>query len=161
MFNPYMQQPNIDRINAQINELEKIKAQIQQPQPSINQTFQLAPNRETMRFAETIEEVKREMVVGDTPYFSKDMSVVWIKNAKGDIKTYEMQEIIEKDEKDLQIEYLQLQIEELKRSMKHEQYDSNDIITKNATNDDESIRATTQITKPKGISKLSTSKKEQ
>lgn len=160
MFNPYMQQPNIDRINAQINELEKIKAQIQQPQPSINQTFQLAPNRETMRFAETIEEVKREMVVGDTPYFSKDMSVVWIKNAKGDIKTYELQEIIEKDEKDLQIEYLQLQIEELKRSMKHEQYDSNDIITKNATNDDESIRATTQITKPKGISKLSTSKKE-
>ncbi len=160
MFNPYMQQPNIDRINAQINELEKIKAQIQQPQPSINQTFQLAPNRETMRFAETIEDVKREMVVGDTPYFSKDMSVVWIKNAKGDIKTYELQEIIEKDEKDLQIEYLQLQIEELKRSMKHEQYDSNDIITKNATNDDESVRATTQITKPKGISKLSTSKKE-
>lgn len=160
MFNPYMQQPNIDRINAQINELEKIKAQIQQPQPSINQTFQLAPNRETMRFAETIEDVKREMVIGDTPYFSKDMSVVWIKNAKGDIKTYELQEIIEKDEKDLQIEYLQLQIEELKRSMKHEQYDSNDIITKNATNDDESIRTTTQITKPKGISKLSTSKKE-
>lgn len=144
-----MQQPNIDRINAQINELEKIKAQIQQPQPSINQTFQLAPNRETMRFAETIEEVKREMVVGDTPYFSKDMSVVWIKNAKGDIKTYEMQEIIEKDEKDLQIEYLQLQIENLRKEI------NNAKSTNKYTDESSENETTTSISIPRTSTKKS------
>ena len=121
MFNnPYVynQQPSIDRINAQINELEKMKTQMQQPiQPPTNltQNFQIAPtNREVIRYANNIEEVQRDMVIGDTPYFSKDMSVVWIKNTKGDIKTYELTEIIPKDDKDIQIELLQAQINEMK-----------------------------------------------
>jgi hypothetical protein len=54
-------------------------------------------------------------VLGDTPYFSKDMSVLWVKNVKGEIKSYELKEIVQKDEKDLQIEFLQAQIEDLKR----------------------------------------------
>lgn len=160
MFNPYMQQPNIDRINAQINELEKIKAQIQQPQPSINQTFQLAPNREVIRYADTIEEVQRDMVVGETPYFSKDMSIVWIKNQKGDIRTFELKEIIPKDSKDIEIEYLKLQIEELKKGLTYGEHTRDDNETKDATNDDGSTRATIKSTKPKSISKLSTSEKE-
>lgn len=116
MFN---QQANIDRINAQINELEKMKAQL--PIPPITQNFQLTPiNREIIRYCNSIDEVQKEMVSGDTPYFSKDMSVVWIKNIKGEIKTYELSEIIPKDEKDIKIEYLQAQIEELKKEIKHE-----------------------------------------
>ena len=84
-------------------------------QPAINQTFQLAPtNSHTMRYANTIEDVERELVYFDTPFFSKDMSVVWIKGAKGDIKTYELSEIIQKDSKDIQIEMLQAQINEMK-----------------------------------------------
>lgn len=160
MFNPYMQQPNIDRINAQINELEKIKAQIQQPQPSINQTFQLAPNREVIRYADTIDEVQRDMVVGETPYFSKDMSIVWIKNQKGDIRTFELKEIIPKDSKDIEIEYLKLQIEELKKGLTYGEHTRDDNETKDATNDDGSIRTTIKSTKPKSIPKLSTSEKE-
>jgi uncharacterized coiled-coil protein SlyX len=120
-YMPYNQQPTIDRINAQMAELEKMKEQLQKPipQPSINQTFQLAPtNREVIKYANSMEEVQREMVVGDTPYFSKDMSVVWVKNTKGEIKTYELNEIIAKDDKDLKIEYLQAQIYELKKEMK-------------------------------------------
>ena len=118
--NPYIsnnyQQANIDRINAQMNELEKIKQQLQQPvQQPITQNFQLAPNsKDVIRYANSIEEVQRDMVIGDTPYFSKDMSVVWIKNSKGDIKTYELEEIIPKDNKDIQIEFLQAQINEMK-----------------------------------------------
>lgn len=123
MFNnPYYGvQPSIDRINAQINELEKMKTQIQQPiqQPTnLTQNFQIAPtNREVIRYANNIEEVQRDLVVGDTPYFSKDMSVVWIKDTKGEIKSYELTEIIQKDEKDIKIEFLQAQIEELKKGM--------------------------------------------
>ena len=101
MMNPYFNQPTIDRINAQINELEKMRNQMQQPiQPPTNltQNFQLAPTtRDVIRYASSMEEVQRDMVIGDTPYFSKDMSVVWIKNIKGEIKTYELNEILPKD----------------------------------------------------------------
>ena len=78
-----------------------------------------------IRYATSMEEVQRDMVIGDTPYFSKDMSVVWIKNTKGEIKTYELNEIIPKDEKDLKIEYLQAQIEELKKGMKKNESNTN------------------------------------
>lgn len=119
--NAYSPQASIDRINSQIAELEKMKQQIpQQPmQPTnLTQNFQIAPtNREVIRYAASMEEVQRDMVIGDTPYFSKDMSVVWIKNTKNEIKTYELKEIVAKDSKDLQIEYLQAQIEELKKGM--------------------------------------------
>ena len=126
---PYNAQPSIDRINAQINELEKMRSQMQQPiQPPTNltQNFQLAPNnREVIKYANSMEEVERDMVIGDTPYFSKDMSVVWIKNTKGEIKTYELNEIIAKDEKDIKIELLLAEIQELKKEVKDE-YISND-----------------------------------
>lgn len=120
-INSYNPQVSVDRINSQIAELEKMKTQMQQPiqtPTNLTQNFQIAPtNRDVIKYATSIDEVQRDMVVGDTPYFSKDMSVVWIKNTKGDIKTYELNEIIPKDNKDLQIEYLQAQIEELKKGM--------------------------------------------
>ena len=132
--NPYMPsaynpQVTIDKINAQMNELEKMKQQIQQPiqQPTnLTQNFQIAPtNRDVIRYATSMEEVQRDMVIGDTPFFSKDMSVVWVKNTKGEIKTYELNEIVPKDDKDLKIEYLQAQIEELKKGMKKNESNAN------------------------------------
>ena len=161
-INPYNTQANIDRLNEQINNLEKMKAQMQQPQAPITQNFQLAPTRDVIRYATSLEEVQRDMVIGDTPYFSKDMSVVWIKNTKGEIKTYELNEIIPKDDKDLQIEYLQSQIEELKGMIKNEQFDTNDDAEQDATNTtkyDEPIRETIEETKSSSVSKISTSKK--
>ncbi len=111
MFNP---QFNIERINNQIMELEKMKSQLgnMQQVPIINQTFQQT-SPSIIKYADSIDDVNKEMVIGDTPYFSKDMSVVWIKSIKGDIKTYELKEVILKDEKDLMIEKLQLQIKEM------------------------------------------------
>ena len=116
MFNP---QFNIDRINNQILELEKMKSQLgnMQQVPIINQTFQQA-SPTVLKYADSIDDVNKEMVIGDTPYFSKDMSVVWIKSIKGDIKTYELKEVVLKDEKDLMIESLQLQIKEMMENAK-------------------------------------------
>jgi hypothetical protein len=79
-----------------------------------------------MKYADSIEEVQRDIVVGDTPYFSKDMSVLWIKNTKGDVKSYELTEIVQKDEKDLQIEFLQAQIESMKKEMNKNESSSSD-----------------------------------
>lgn len=116
----YNNQVNLDRINNQITELEKIRNQLQQPIPqptNLTQNFQLTPNVNPLKYATSMDEVKRENVNSDTPYFSKDMSVVWIKNTKGEIKTYELNEIIPKDDKDIKIEMLIAQIEELKKGM--------------------------------------------
>lgn len=167
MFNLYNQQPTLDRINAQINELEKMKNQMQQPiqaPTSLTQNFQLTPtNREVIRYADSIEEVQRDMVVGDTPYFSKDLSIVWIKNPKNEIKTYELTEIIPKDEKDIQIELLQAQINELKGMINSEQSNT-DVnaaeIETNPTRDDEQPRVTIKESKPTSVSRVSERKKK-
>ena len=174
MYNyPYMQnyntQPSLDRINAQINELEKMKEQMQKPiqsQPTnLTQNFQLAPtSRDVIRYATSIEEVQKDMVIGETPYFSKDMSVVWVKNLKGEIKTYELNEIVPKDEKDMQIEFLQAQIDELKKGMMaNEQPIANVISAENTTSTskyDETIGKSVKESEPTSIQRVSTSKKK-
>lgn len=171
--NPYMMgynpQNTVDKINAQINELERLKSQIpqnNQPQQPTNltQNFQLAPqNHDVIKYASSMEEVQRDMVIGDTPYFSKDMSVVWIKNTKGEIKTYELNEIMPKDEKDLQIELLMSQISELKGMIANEKANANVItaeVPTDTTGNDESIGEPVKKSKPSSVSKVSRSKKE-
>ena len=120
--NPYYYntQFNVDKIDKQISDLEKLRNQIQQQpmQPTnLTQNFQIAPNRESMKYADSIEDVQKESVYGDTPFFSKDMSILWVKNVSNNIKAYELKEIVSKDEKDVKIEFLQAQIEELKKGM--------------------------------------------
>lgn len=69
----YNPQSSLDRINDQINQLETMKKQIQQqpiPQPTnLTQNFQLAPttNKEVIRYANSLEEVQRDVVIGETP----------------------------------------------------------------------------------------------
>ena len=152
----YNPQNSIDRINSQIAELEKLKQQIpQQMQPTnLTQNFQLAPNTSAMKYANSMEEVQKDIVIGDTPFFSKDLSIVWIKDAKGNIKAYELKEIIPKDNKDLQIEYLQAQIEELKRGMKN--YESSDVVIESVAEPVKSEKSSTVST----VSKSSRKSKE-
>lgn len=132
-YNPQM---TADRIDSQIAELQKLKTQIpqlQNNQPAINQTFQLAPNSQSgMKFVNSIEEVNKEMIFTDTPFFSKDLSVMWIKKTDGSVKSYEIKEIIKKDSKDMQIEFLMAQIEDLKEKVNAKP---------NYTNVDESVES--------------------
>lgn len=143
-YNPNLGQQNLnERIDNQIAQLQQMKEQVKNnsQQPAINQTFQLAPtNSHTMRYANTIDDVQRESVYFDTPFFSKDMSVVWVKGAKGDIKTYELNEIVKKDEKDIQIELLQAQINEMKGMIN------------NARSNDEHADESTESKEPSNVS---------
>lgn len=125
-YNAYNPQASLDRINNQIAELEKMKTQIPMQQPTnLTQNFQIAPTNNVIKHAESMEEVQKNMVIGDTPFFSNDMSIVWIKSTNGEIKSYELKEITQKDEKDIQIEYLQAQIEELKKEVKKDESNTN------------------------------------
>lgn len=162
MFNnPYMmnynpsinQQGFSERIDNEITRLQQMKEQMQKPvqQPTnLTQNFQLAPaNSHTMRYANTIEDVSRENVYFDTPYFSKDMSVLWVKGVNGNIKTYELTEIVQKDERDLLIESLQMQVTELRKEIKEN--------AKPINNDDDESNSSK---KSSSISNARTSKKE-
>ena len=174
MINPYArpynaninQQTMYDQIDNQINQLQQMKEQMKNnvQQPAINQTFQLAPtNSHTMRFVNTIDDVNKEVVYIDTPFFSKDMSVVWIKSPKGEIKTYEMNEIIPKDSKDIQIEYLQSQIEELKGMIENDANVTNATSKQDATDtstNDDTNGTTAKKSESTGFQKVSRSKKE-
>jgi len=126
MFPNYYANQNLEKINAQINELERLKQQIQQPAP-ITQNFQIAPNN-FMRYANSYDDVMKNSVMGDTPFFSQDMTVLWVKKATGEVKSYEVKEIIEKDEKDVKIELLMAKINELEKGMKlNAKSDSDDV----------------------------------
>lgn len=167
--NNYNPQSSLDRINDQINQLELMKKQLSQQQvqtqpTNLTQNFQIAPtNREVIRYANSMEEVQRDMVVGDTPYFSRDMSIVWVKSSKGDIKTYELNEIVPKDEKDMQIEFLMSQINELKGMIKNEQRisdDAREFDETSTTKNDEPIGTTAKKSESTSVSRVSTSKKK-
>ena len=126
MYNPQMY---VDRLNNQIRELETLKGQIPQP---ITQNFQLAPSGSAIKYVDSIEEVEKSIVVGETPFFSRDLDILWIKSIQGDIKSYELKQIIQKDEKDLKIEYLEAQLEELKKEVKKNE--SNVNVNESTTN---------------------------
>lgn len=119
----YSQQGTIDKITNQIKDLENLRAQVQSQniQPTgLTQNFQIAPTNTGIRFASNIQDVERELVYATTPFFTNDMSQLWMKTPKGDIKTYELTEIIKKDDKDILIESLKAEIEELKKGKDNE-----------------------------------------
>lgn len=95
------------------------------PQQPITQNFQLSPNHTGMRFANSIDDVKKELVYFETPYFSRDMNVMWIKNIKGEIIPYEIKRMVIKDEKDMQMEEMQRQIDELKEKLNEKSSNDN------------------------------------
>lgn len=127
-YNPYNNQMYIqdlqnmrDRIDRQ---MQIVNQNQHQPTP-ITQNFQLAPNQNSggIRYAGTIEDVKKELVFADTIFLNKEYTTMWLKNASGDVKTYELKEIIELDEKDLKINELMAKINMLEKEKKNnEQY---------------------------------------
>ena len=103
-----------DRIDRQLQQIQQ-NPNTGLPTP-ITQNFQLAPNQSStgIKYVSNIDDVKRELVFSDTIFLNKEYNTMWIKNTKGDIRTFSIMEMIQKDEKDIEIENLQAQILELK-----------------------------------------------
>lgn len=121
-FNPQLY--NIDRQiqeeRAKMAELERQKIQAYSQPTILNQTIQTGPGGQGVRYAESIDDVKREMVFADTLFVNKAFTNMWFKSPNGNIKTYLLEEFIPKDEKDLQIEALKRELEDLKKEIKDE-----------------------------------------
>jgi uncharacterized protein YdcH (DUF465 family) len=131
-FSPYNQnsiqqlEQMRDQLDARIQNAQQQQQQSQQQQaiipnqqPSVTQNFQLAPATNTnseveARYAESIEEVKNTFVMKTCIFITKDCSTLWIKNVSGDIKTFKLEEIKQLDEKDIQIQQLQDELNNMK-----------------------------------------------
>lgn len=134
-FNPQLY--NIDRQiqeeRAKMAELERQKIQAYSQPTILNQTIQTGPGGQGVRYAESIDDVKREMVFADTLFVNKAFTNMWFKSPNGNIKTYLLEEFIPKDEKDLQIEALKRELEDLKKELKDEPNRSRDNATVKST----------------------------
>lgn len=143
-FNPQLY--NIDRQiqeeRAKMAELERQKIQAYSQPTILNQTIQTGPGGQGVRYAESIDDVKREMVFADTLFVNKAFTNMWFKSPNGNIKTYLLEEFIPKDEKDLQIEALKRELEDLKKEIKDEPNRSRDNATTKSTIS-ESVSTTT------------------
>lgn len=166
--NTYTQQPmnNMQQINnyddylkyleKEKERVEKSKEQymnrMQNQQPTLNQTIQLAPTNQNVgiKYVNSIEDVRNELTLVETPFITTDFSQMFIKNAKGEIRTFLIEEQIPKDEKDTLIEKLKNENEKLKGMIKNE--------STNATNDEECDTTIDKPTKTKTTSNVSVSR---
>lgn len=148
-FNPQLY--NIDRQiqeeRAKMAELERQKMQAYSQPTILNQTIQTGPGGQGVRYAESIDDVKREMIFADTLFVNKAFTNMWFKSPNGNIKTYLLEEFIPKDEKDLQIEALKRELEDLKKEIKDEPNRSRDNATTKSTISESVSTTTTNETK--------------
>lgn len=120
MFNPYNNQMYMNDLQQMRDRIDRQMQLANQNQPQstpITQNFQIAPNQNNngIKYAESIDEVKKELVFADTLFVNKNYNTLWHKNASGNIKTYELKEIIELDEKDQKIAALMAKIDMLEK----------------------------------------------
>ena len=113
----------IDRQMQQMQQLNQNQMQ-QQPIPQINQSFQLAPNPTNneleSKYVNNIDEVKGIFVMKTGVFLNKELNTLWIKNTNGDIRTFELNELVEIDPKDREIAMLKQEIEKMKEMVSNE-----------------------------------------
>ena len=129
----YMQnlQDMRERIDNQIKNYQQ--AQMQQPMAhptNLTQNFQLAPNPTNneleSKYVNSIDDVKNTFVMKTGIFITKDMNNLWIKNVNGDIRTFALNEIIQEDEKDIEIRRLKEELENMKGMITNE-YTNTDV----------------------------------
>lgn len=126
MYNPYNNQMYMQDLQGLRDRIDRQMQMANQNQPQatpITQNFQLAPNQNNgIKYVNSIEDVRKELVFADTLFVNKEYTQLWVKNASGEVKTYELKEIIEKDPKDLKIAELEAKIDMLIKEKENEQY---------------------------------------
>ena len=120
----------IDRQMQQMQQLNQNQMQQQQPTPTnLTQNFQLAPNPTNneleSKYANNIDEVRNTFVMKTGVFLNKELNTLWIKNTNGDIRTFELSEIIDIDPKDKEIAILKQELEKMKEMISNESNGNN------------------------------------
>ena len=118
----------IDRQMQQVQQMNQNQMQQQQPVP-ITQNFQLAPNSTNneleSKYVNNIDEVKGIFVMKTGVFLNKELNTLWIKNTNGDIRTFELNEIIPQDPKDIEINNLKKELQRMKEMISNESNGNN------------------------------------
>lgn len=119
----------IDRQMQQMQQLNQNQMQ-QQPTPTnLTQNFQLAPNPTNneleSKYANSIDEVRNTFVMKTGVFLNKELNTLWIKNTNGDIRTFELNELVEIDTKDREIAILKQELEKMKEMISNESNGNN------------------------------------
>lgn len=122
----------IDKQMQQMQQFNQNQIQNQQPIPQINQSFQLAPNPTNneleCKYVNNIDEVKGIFVMKTGVFLNKELNTLWIKNTNGDIRTFELNELVEIDPKDREITMLKQELEKMKEMISNESNGNSTII---------------------------------
>lgn len=106
----------------QLNQNQMQQQQQQQPVP-ITQNFQLAPNPVNneleSKYANSIDEVRNTFVMKTGVFVNKDFTSMWVKTTDGNIKTYELNEVIQQDPKDVEINNLKQEIQRMREMINY------------------------------------------
>ena len=126
----------IDRQMQQMQQLNQNQMQ-QQPTPTnLTQNFQLAPNPVNneleSKYANNIDEVKNTFVMKTGVFVNKDFTSMWVKTTDGNIKTYELNEVIQQDPKDIEINNLKKELQRMKEMINY----ANESDVNNTDNDE-------------------------
>lgn len=112
----------VDKQMQDLQNMQQLQQQFtnQQPQPHIQQTFQLSNpvnnNDFDAKYVDNADDVRNVIVYRNTMFISRDMSKLWFKDANGYTKMYEIAEAVEeepKDKKDIELDELKKQVENL------------------------------------------------
>ena len=107
----------IEQASGQLQQLQQM--QVPQPVPTnLTQNFQIAPQSNPgelqSAYVNNVDEVRNIFMTKNGVFVNKELNTLWFKNTEGKIRTFSMIEIIEKDEKDIEIEDLRKQIDEMR-----------------------------------------------
>ena len=113
----------IDRQMQQMQQLNQNQMQQQQQPVPITQNFQLAPNPTNneleSKYANNIDEVRNTFVMKTGVFVNKDFTSMWVKTTDGNIKTYELNEVIQQDPKDIEINNLKKELQRMKEMINY------------------------------------------
>lgn len=121
----YAQQESAQRLQRMRDEINDQLAQMQQqPVPQIQQTFITPPTSNSQmdipaKWVNNYDEVKSMTVYVSTIFMDKNKSRFYMKDEKGDIKSFDFIEVEELDEKDIKIRELENRIKELEGGNNH------------------------------------------
>ena len=134
-----------EKIDRQMQQMQQFNQNQMQQQPvptNLTQNFQLAPNPNSneleSKYVNNIDEVKGIFVMKTGVFLNKELNTLWIKNTNGDIRTFELSEIIQTDPKDVEINNLRQELQRMKEMIANESNGNSTVInepneSKNAT----------------------------
>lgn len=116
-----------DRIDRQMQQMQQLNQNQMQQQPTptnLTQNFQLAPNPTNneleSKYVNNIDEVRNTFVMKTGVFLNKELNTLWIKNTNGDIRTFELNEIIPQDPKDIEINNLKLELQRMREMINYD-----------------------------------------